>query len=216
MWNMKFLNCIAVFAGTAHSSQIISIDFDPEGNFFMAGGMDHRISFWNLKSSEVTKAINASESPEFSAIRVYEDEFTVQGLHSNFIDSVIWFDNNSFLSRSSNGDIIWWKTGSISDDELNMKSKKFTKLLKVKDDDTEKQWFIRMQVDNCSKYLVIGHSSKVILLWDLESASVNGLKASKILYPKSSSCINMMSFSIDDSILIASSENGRILRFDKK
>lgn len=218
LWNMKTFCCIAVFAGLAHNSQIISIDCDPQGNLFVAGGMDHKVSVWSLSSPQVNEAIDRSQRSGYTAIRVYNEEYLVGSLHKNYVDSVVWLDTNSFFSRSADGEIYWWKAGSTADADTNFKSKKITKLLKVKDNDPEgdDQWFVRMQVDNSSKYLAIGHFSGYIFLWDLESASADGLKRSTISHNKNSSTITMVSFSNDDSILIACTESGKILRFGKK
>lgn len=222
MWNLRSLVCIAVFAGSAHVSEIISIDWEPTGKYFMAGGMDHVISVWHFESDQVQEAYAASFGGvlEYSTVRVYDDELRVTNLHSNYIDSVIWLDSNSFMSRSCNGEIFWWKTGSVTAPNVDLKSKNIEKLLTVKEENPPEQlqFFIRMQVDNHGQYLGVGNCLGKILLFDLESAST-GLKRTTVTHPKTSartsSLIRMISFSHDDNIMIACSDSGMVLRFDK-
>lgn len=221
LWNVETSVCIVVFAGSLHCSQVLSIDFDAGGDHIISTGMDHNLLVWKLASEEIKAVIDKSSRHlprnPFPTIRVYEHEFLTRSVHDNYVDSVIWFSPNSFLSKSANGDIVWWKTGEPSEVQLNLKTDVITKIHDFKEESPEDEriWFVRMQLDSQRKMLGLGNVYGKILLWNLTTDLNDGIETLVVSHPKSTKPIPMISFSNDGSILLACSLDGKIIRFDK-
>lgn len=135
-----------------------------------------------------------------------------------FTFSLLWFGQDILISRSSNGDVVMWKPGTLHDESLNLKSKSITtiKLLKPTCIEKERIWFMRMELDPTKKYLVLGNVYGKVEVWDLGSNSIHSIKKSFISHQKCNQAVRMTSFSHDGRILVFGCEDGKIFRFDKK
>lgn len=221
LWNVKTSVCISIFASSLHCSQVLSIDFDAGGDHIISTGMDHNLLVWKVTSNEIKDIIDKSfhhlPCNPFPTIRVYLHEFVTRLVHDNYVDSVIWFTSNSFLSKSANGDIVWWKIGEPSEVQFNFKTDVITKLHNFKKESPagERTWFVRMQLDCQRKFLGLGNVYGKIQLWNLKADSYDAIGTFVVSHPKSTKPISMISFSNDGSILLACSVDGKVIRFDK-
>lgn len=218
LWNVYTSVCVAIFAGEIHNSQVLTADFDIDGKHFVSGGMDHNLVLWKLETEEIKDVMNRSvthkDGAVFKPIRLYEPNFSTRQIHNNYVDSVCWFGTTSFISRSLNGEIVIWKL-EVGESGFNLKSTKVSMIHKLKEEDPENDriWFVRAQLDHSGSFLAIGDLQGKIHLWDLRAGEI---KKSTVSHPKSTKTIRMISFSLDGSIMVACSDDGKILRFDKK
>lgn len=189
----------------------------------VSGGMDHNLVIWRLDTEEIKRALLASQSSTstscFNTIRVYENEFSTRDIHNSYIDSVIWFSPNSFISKSYNGEVFWSKAGALNEATLNLSARRISKLFAFKSEDCVKDriWFLRMELDRQGKHLALGTFSGKILVWnlELESDMAETAQNSIVSTSKCTRPVRMVSFSNNGSILVACSEDGKILRYDK-
>ena len=220
LWNVSSKVCIAKFNGIINQSQVLAVSFDHQGDNFVTGGMDHMIVIWSLTSSEMIKAITESDNnTAYVTKRFYDPVFSTNKIHAGYVDSVIWFGLNSFISRSENGDIVWWKIGDEDDETLNFKSKIIQKLHTFEDIErftSNRIWFVRMQVDPSTKFLCIGDIFGRLCLYDLQPGAMESAKKIYVSDRKSKTATRMISFNHDGSIMITCNEDGRVIRWDKK
>lgn len=219
--NVDTAACIAYFAGLFHESQVICIDFDFDGNHFVSGGMDKQICIWTLDSkikNQMKKSQDHEMGRTFKTKRIYYPDFITEQVHNNYIDSICWMSKNSFLSRSSDGDVVHWKVGSADDTDLNLKATRIFKLHNIRgmSSASVNVWFLRMQLDNNRRYLALGTERGQIQFWDLQADKTNAIEQSRLSKTMTSTLIGTVSFSPDDLILVAGTDDGKIIRFDKK
>lgn len=98
LWNIESAVCIAIFGGSdGHTDQIVSADFDSNGNKIVSGGGDYAMKIWHLDKLPIRKLIQSSFSaPDvsdcpFRAAKIYSPEFTTRNIHNNIVDCVKWF-----------------------------------------------------------------------------------------------------------------------------
>lgn len=179
--------------------------------------MDKAIAIWKIDTEEIQKAITDSNKRN-NPIRIYEQNFLTYDIHNNYVDSILWFGDNSFISRSQDGDIVWWKTGKIGDAELQLDNNKATKLYVFKENDPENNrvWFLRLEIDPFARYLCVGDIYGKILMYDIESKSLQETKTLTVSHRKSTLLPRMIGFSRDAKIMVTCSENGLVIRWDKR
>lgn len=198
---------------------MLSVAFNANGTHFVSGGMDHAIAIWKIDTCEIQKAITDSFiSKNFMPVRVYGESFSTFKVHDSFVDSIIWFGENSFISRSQNGDIAWWKTGGAEESELIPRDNQATKLYEFKKNDSEENrvWFLRMELDPPARYLCIGDILGKISFYDLDSENLERMKVQVVSHGKSTTLPRMISFSPDSKIMVTCSEDGKVIRWDKR
>lgn len=76
-------------------------------------------------------------------------------------------------------------------------------------------WFVRMDLDTSQRYLAVGNQNGKIFVFDLESNTPN-TNPSVITNVKCTRPIRQVAFSRNSDILIASCDDGKIFRFDKR
>lgn len=217
LWDVQTLACLIIFAGEIHHSQAISIDFNHDGSHIVSSGMDHAIAVWKVPDDVIEVARTTGTSQ-----RLYEHEFATRVIHKHYIDSVIWYDDNVFFSRSCNGDIVMWKIGKETgnvDSAPDFRTKQTTVLSILRDHKVDETpiWFLRMTIDYQARFLVCGDLNNNLNIWDLDLSLPTSNTKCIVRYPKTSQtkCIYMCTFSLDGKILLACSGDGKIMRFDK-
>lgn len=168
---------------------------------------------WSLNSEEIDEKIKKSHEIEafgrgtFAALRLHFPEFSTRDIHSNYVDSVKFF-GDTFLSKSCENNIIWWKVKETATGPVV--SKLFTFEI------TECEiWFMKMEMDLAMKYLAVGSQNGKINVFDLDT-DVPMNKRSNLTHLKCNSAVRQASFSRDGEILIAVCDDGSIWRWDKK
>lgn len=168
---------------------------------------------WSLDSPDLLEAITKNEEvvafgrTAFASIRLHFPDFSTRDVHGNYVDSVKWF-GDSFLTKSCENNIIWWKATNSSKGFIV--SKLFTfDLIECN------LWFMRMELDLSMKWLAVGSEKGKIFVIDLETETpVN--RRSALIHFKCTSPVRQTSFSRDGKVLVASCDDGSIWRWDAK
>lgn len=98
LWNIQSGVCIAIFGGVeGHRDQVLSADFNIDGNRIITCGMDHSLKLWRLDKLPISKAIESSykfnpdtSSKSFSTILEHYPDFSTRDVHKNYVDCVKW------------------------------------------------------------------------------------------------------------------------------
>jgi polycomb protein EED len=126
-----------------------------------------------------------------------------------FSPSVKWF-GDSFLTKSCENNIIWWKVKESTNGQGLAVSKLFT--FDIIECDI---WFMRMELDLAMRYLAVGSQKGKVFVFNLDTdVPVN--KRCTLMHVKCSSPVRQMSFSRDGGILVAACDDGSIWRWDRK
>lgn len=120
-----------------------------------------------------------------------------------------WF-GDSFLSKSCENNIIWWKVKDSGNGQGLAVSKLFT--FDINECDI---WFMRMELDHAMKFLAVGSQTGKVFVFDLDT-DVPMNKRSTLAHLKCNSPVRQTSFSRDGEILVAACDDGSIWRWDKK
>lgn len=215
LWNVKNSICVAIFAGIrGHRDEVLSIDISSDGQKFISGGIDHNIMVWNLNSEDITEKIVKSQEIEtfgratFAALRLHFPEFSTRDIHSNYVDSVKWF-GDSFLTKSCENSIIWWKVKKTASGLV------VSKLYTFEITDCE-IWFMKMDLDFSMNWLAVGSQNGKINVFNLDTDNLPVNKRSTLIHRQCNSAVRQVSFSRDGSILIAVCDDGSLFRWDKK
>ena len=183
--------------------------------------MDHNLKIWKIDTEEVQTAIEASATyyettrrvRSFKTLHIHFADFTTRSIHRNYVDSVKWF-GDTFLSKSCENSVIWWKPGNLNESGLNLTSNNATQINTLIVDDCE-LWFVRMDLDVSQRYLAVGNSVGKIFVFDLESETPN-IKPSIMSHVKATKPVRQIAFSRNGDILMASCDDGKIWRWDKR
>lgn len=225
LWNIDTDATIIVFSGLKLILDVLCVEFDREGHTLAVAGMDNRIAIWNLNKDDIKELINLSNSyskndqTNFPTLRLYDPDFVNESVHRNYIDGLVWFGKNAYITKSCDGDIAFWRIvelGTKVEDEneqlkMNLKPATYWST-KVKHCSS---WFIRVNFDRNSKCLALGDFLGQINMFDLDVKNLNEIKKAVIQSKSSKSAIRNTTFSNDGKILIACNELGEILRFNK-
>lgn len=217
LWNIKTEHCVAIFGGVSgHRDEVLAIDFDTYGRHIVSGGMDHNLKVWTINTEELQDAIDMSSTysgaRSFPTLHIHFPDFTTRSIHRNYVDSVKWF-GDTFLSKSCENFISWWKPGNLNENGLNLGSTNSTQIHTLDVEDCD-MWFVRMDLDTSQRYLAVGNTLGKIFVFDLESDTPN-IKPSIITHSKCTKVIRQVSFSRNGNILVASCDDGKIFRFDR-
>jgi WD40 repeat protein len=213
LWNVRTMICIAVLAGVLHESQVLAAEFDFHGKYLVSCGMDKEILVWNL--AELEQDIKASDfhtssRKSFKTVRITMFAGRSNSLHDDFVDSIVRFGKSSFITRSTSGEIVWWKITEVDG------KPRLDHVHSLNDDVKEEScWFVRMSLDQQGQFLSISDVYGNIRMFDLDVESIDDVKISIFATPNQK-VVRMMSYSRDGSTMIAASDDGKILRYDKK
>lgn len=182
--------------------------------------MDHNLKIWRIDTEELETAIELSDTyldvrrvRSFPTLHIHFADFTTRSIHRNYVDSVKWF-GDTFLSKSCENSVIWWKPGNLNEPGLNLHSTNSTPIHTLYVEDCE-LWFVRMDLDVSQRYLAVGNSVGKIFVFDLDSDTPH-IKPHIMSHYKATKPVRQIAFSRNSDILIASCDDGKIWRWDKR
>ena len=222
LWNVKTDQCIAIFGGVeGHRDEVLSADFDLDGEKIISCGMDHSLKLWNFNTEKIQKAIEDSythnsikSKKPFPTELCHFPDFSTRDIHRNYVDCCRWFGNFVF-SKSCENTIVCWKPGDLrSDDAVKVGETKVTILHKFDYKDCE-IWFVRFSMDARQNMLALGNQVGKTYLWDLDVDDLSHTRYSVLAHPKCTSAIRQTSLSRDGNILICVCDDGSIWRWDR-
>lgn len=222
LWNCKTDQCIAVFGGVeGHRDEVLSADFDLDGEKIISCGMDHSLKLWNFNTKKIRTAIEESythnsikSKKPFQTELCHFPDFSTRDIHRNYVDCCRWF-GNFVLSKSCENTIVCWKPGDLrNDDPVKVGETKVTILHKFDYKDCE-IWFVRFSMDARLNMLALGNQVGKTYLWDLDVDDLAHSRYSVLAHPKCTSAIRQTSLSRDGNILICVCDDGSIWRWDR-
>lgn len=229
LWNIKTEVCIAIFGGVeGHRDEVLSSDFHCSGTKIVSCGMDHSLKIWNF-GPDVMAAIEASmnfnditSKKSFPTVRKHFPTFSTRDIHRNYVDCVAWY-GNFILSKSCENSIVCWRPGKLENsNDLSLPSKYTTDttcsiLENYKLNDC-KFWFLKFSIDSSMKYLALGNDKGKTFVIDLDSHDHDSRLTNRwiLSHPRCQSTIRQTCFNNTADILICTSDDGSIWRWDNK
>lgn len=213
LWNIETQACIAVFSD--HVDQVLSIDFDESGCYFVSAGMDHSLKIWNLDSEDLRAAIDNSRQ---QTLIVPKSTIKVRRLiHSDFVDSVVWIDKNILISKSPSQNpskrIAMWTIGSFEDAAVLKRDR--GKILKRFELHHSRIWFFKMTTDLSRRFVAVGNTSGQIYVYDIANChSTAVVDYQRVIGEKIPFPARSCSFSRDGRILIVSYDDSFVAKMN--
>ncbi|XP_074645779.1 polycomb protein eed-B-like isoform X2 [Tubulanus polymorphus] len=221
LWNIKTSICVAVLGGVdGHRAEVLSADFDLEGERIVSCGMDHSLRIWRLDKPEVQEAIEHSytydpkkEDKSFKTVPVHFPDFSTRDVHRNYVDCCRWF-GKLILSKSCENKIVCWKPGKMFQDSLKLTDPSVTVLHQFEYKECE-IWFMRFSMDFFQKILVVGNQVGRLYVWDLDVEDPTFSRCTTLIHSKCFSPIRQTHLSRDGKIIIAVCDDSTIWRWDR-
>lgn len=218
LWNIRNSTCIAIFSGIrGHRDEVLSIDISADGSSLISGGIDHNVMVWNLNDEDVKCKIDSCNNVEgfarngktFSAIRVHFPEFSTRDVHGNYVDTVKYF-GPTFLTKSCENNIIWWKRKEGAVTKGSAVSKLFT--FDIIDSEI---WFMRMEIDLQMSQFAVGSQNGKVFIFNLDTEKPINKRAT-LSHSKCTAPVRQMAFSRNGNIMVSACDDGTVWRWDRK
>lgn len=226
LWNVKTGVCVAILGGVdGHRDEVLSGDFDIQGQFVFSCGMDHALKMWSLETPSLKFKLAESHSYDeattersFPTTVVHIPQFSTRSVHRNYVDCVRWL-GELVLSKSCENVIMLWKPGSVSKSLVDLSltdSNMYATVLHQFDMSNCEIWFLRFCLDFKMQMLACGNQCGRIFVWDLAVDEPSLSKHVQLFHPKCESAVRHVGFSRCGNVLISVCDNGTIWRWDRK
>ncbi|XP_070495714.1 uncharacterized protein [Chironomus tepperi] len=224
LYNLITESCIAICQTQRSDSmkQCISISFDPSGNYLAYGGMTNEIFIVNLKDCKdfqdnLKQSMTIKNKIDPVKLNLLHNMCVVQNLHTNFIDSINWYAENSFISKSADGDIIFWELKGIDGQVIPFKNVNGLKIVEQHISVIENcnLWFIRFSLDPKLEYLTIGTCNGELYVCDLRNDSLFNCEYHILSNTFSQAAIRQSSFSNDGKYVVCSTDDSFLISYKR-
>jgi polycomb protein EED len=226
LWNVKTGICVAILGGVdGHRDEVLSGDFDINGQFIFSCGMDHALKMWSLETPSLKSKLAESHlydettaTRSFSTAVIHIPQFSTRSVHRNYVDCVRWL-GELILSKSCENAIVLWKPGPVTkclQDLTLTDSNMYATILHEFSMSNCDIWFLRFCLDFKMHLLACGNQWGRVFLWDLSCDDVSLAKHMQLSHPKCESAVRHVGFSRCGSILVSVCDNGTIWRWDRK
>lgn len=136
LYNLQSETCLAICQTQRPNGlrQCISVSFDPSGNYLAYGGMTNEIFIVNLKDSKefqskLKQSLKIDCQIDPARINLIHNMCMIKNLHVNFIDCIKWYADSSFITKSANGDIMFWDIKGLEKQKVQFKNANCLKLV---------------------------------------------------------------------------------------
>jgi polycomb protein EED len=231
VWNLRTCTTVAILGGHGgHRDAVISVAWHPLGHYLASSGMDTTVKLWDVREPTTTsQAIAVSHRQARRAFLRNIQElteparqqfpiFSTNQVHTHCVDCVR-FVGDLILSKSTENKIVLWKplltlenTSSSSLSSILLNPPQEILHLRTFEYTHSDYWYFRFATDPMGKYLAVGTGKGQIFVWNLAEHK-RPAEILSLRYPDTQ-LIRCVSFSDDGQILVASTDNGVLWKWD--
>lgn len=131
LWNLHPKHdaqpCVAIFSGEGHKQPILTMDFHPNGQWLLSGGLDTAVCLWSVPSVDDLdrKALSEEELAQHQDPKiVYYPHFHSTEVHHNYVDSLRFYGDlilskacRDGSSKNKKNEILLWKLEGFDPDD---------------------------------------------------------------------------------------------------
>ncbi|CAH1802592.1 unnamed protein product [Owenia fusiformis] len=221
LWNVKTDICIAVLGGVdGHRDEVLSADFNLEGNKIVSCGMDHSLKIWCIDKDYITEVIKKSytyndekSDKPFPIVAHHYPDFSTRDIHRNYVDCCKWY-GDFILSKSCENCIICWKPGELNDDKFSASNSKVTILHKFDYKECD-IWYMRFSMDFFQRCLALGNQYGKVFVWDLDVDDPSLVRCTSLTHGKCTMPVRQTHFNKDGSTLLCVCDDATIWKWDR-
>lgn len=226
LWNIRTNVCVAIFCGIdGHRDEVLSIDFDLNGDRFASSGMDKLVLVYHLTKANIQAAIadsdtydTAKSQMQFNTLQVITADYSSKTLHCNYVDSVAWYGDFIISKQCCANLMQGWTADKLKDPTVKWEVFNNMPLppIEFDFDDSTELWFIRLSIDPMHKYLAVGQDNGDILVWNLDDQHDQNMefRRFKLCHRSCRKPVRQVAFSPDSKILIAVCQDSTVWRWD--
>ncbi|KAI8874896.1 WD40 repeat-like protein [Backusella circina FSU 941] len=182
LWDIDKGKCLVIFECDATFAT-----FDPLGEIIITGNARGEFRKWIIPTIEAEEPLTMPKS-QSTLLRKFNGD--------NYIDSIRFTNNNSVLSKSSNGKVEYW----------NLDTEKTIRTFRVKTGESTSRFDVSL--DN--QYLAVGSTRGSIFIYHIESGEL----ITELEHRRATKAIKCCAFSRDCRQMIAAGADGFIMRYD--